>query len=167
MLDYNVQEGGFIANNFYNLKKRGFPVERLTKEMIQQRYPAWYRHLEFREKKKMFYVCSEFFVFFIFFSVRSCSRNVKEWNEGYFNKRGGWAESGRVVVKLAQKALRDGVRLLIGTVRHLIIEILDNKNTQRVKGVLLESGESIYGDFVLVAAGAWTPILLPHLRVHF
>jgi glycine/D-amino acid oxidase-like deaminating enzyme len=90
--------------------------------------------------------------------------NTEIWSEGYFNKRGGWAESGRVVAKLAQKAIQNGVRLLIGTVQQLIIEIVDIKNTQRVKGVLLESGESIYGDFVIVAAGAWTPILLPHLR---
>jgi glycine/D-amino acid oxidase-like deaminating enzyme len=71
-----------------------------------------------------------------------------------------------VVAKLAEKALQIGVRVLIGIMKRLIIEVTDTKGTQRVKGVLLENGETIYGDYVIVAAGAWTPLLLPHLKVN-
>jgi glycine/D-amino acid oxidase-like deaminating enzyme len=80
---------------------------------------------------------------------------------GYFNPQGGWAESGRVVAHLGREAADLGVRLAGNTPVARLRE-----STSRVTGVVTESGETLDADTVVVAAGAWTPALLPSLRVH-
>lgn len=78
--------------------------------------------------------------------------------DGYFNEQGGWAESARVVERLAQQARAAGVRL----VERASLSRLVEKGT-RVTGVALTTGESFAAEVVLVAAGAWTPVLLRYL----
>ena len=78
--------------------------------------------------------------------------------DGYFNEKGGWAESARVVARLAGEARGAGVRLLErASLSHLV------EKGSRVTGVALWTGETLKADVVLVAAGAWTPVLLPYL----
>lgn len=73
--------------------------------------------------------------------------------EGYFNPRAGWAASGKVVARLVEEARCSGV------------EVREGVRIARVtgEGVALEGGGEIRADAVVVAAGAWTPKLLPHL----
>jgi glycine/D-amino acid oxidase-like deaminating enzyme len=78
--------------------------------------------------------------------------------DGYFNPRGGWAESGNVIARLAAQARVDGVAVREGVAFQRLIE-----SGSRVTGVVTAAGEELRADFVLVAAGAWTPTLLPHL----
>jgi glycine/D-amino acid oxidase-like deaminating enzyme len=78
--------------------------------------------------------------------------------DGYFNPRAGWAESGRVVEKLVEEARAAGVEVREGVKLSRLRE-----QGSRVRGVETADGNAIDADLVLVAAGAWTPSLLPHL----
>jgi len=79
--------------------------------------------------------------------------------DGYFNPNAGWAESGRVVDRLTADARAAGVELIEGTPVARLLE-----KGSRTVGVALADGEAVQADIVLVAAGAWTPTLLPHLH---
>ena len=79
--------------------------------------------------------------------------------DGYLSTRGGWAEAERVVTLVAEEARAAGVSLKQGVaVTHLLQE------GSRVVGVVTAGAEEHRADTVVVAAGAWTPTLLPHLR---
>jgi glycine/D-amino acid oxidase-like deaminating enzyme len=78
--------------------------------------------------------------------------------DGYYNPRGGWAESGRVVDRLLEEARREGVAVHEGTAFDCFLT-----EGSRVAGVLSTRGDRFPGDQVVVAAGAWTPYLLPRL----
>ena len=78
--------------------------------------------------------------------------------DGYFNPRGGWAESGKVVARLAAEVRALGVNVHEGAAFGRLLE-----NGSRVVGIVTTDGAEHRADCVLVAAGAWTPTLLPHL----
>lgn len=78
--------------------------------------------------------------------------------DGYYNARGGWAESGRVVERLIRQAEAEGVLLREGVKFERLLE-----EGSRVAGIMSTDGERHHADYVVVAAGAWTPTLLPHL----
>jgi glycine/D-amino acid oxidase-like deaminating enzyme len=78
--------------------------------------------------------------------------------DGYFNPRAGWAESGKVVAHIADEVRAAGVRLTEGTVFHSVID-----RHGRATGVRTTDERIIDADAVLIATGAWTPKVLPHL----
>lgn len=78
--------------------------------------------------------------------------------DGYFNPRGGWAESGRVVARLLEQAQATGVELRQQVAFAQLLE-----QGGRVVGFVAADGTKHPADYVVVAAGAWTPTLLPHL----
>ncbi len=77
--------------------------------------------------------------------------------DGYFNPEGGWAESGRVVSRLAALARARGV------------EVAEDARAVRVEPrvVRLASGESLAADAVVLACGGWVPSLLPEIAASF
>lgn len=78
--------------------------------------------------------------------------------DGYFNPRAGWANSSRVVTRLLQEARGAGVQLCEGkTFAHLLT------SGSHVSGVETTDGERFSTQYVIAAAGAWTPTLFPHL----
>jgi glycine/D-amino acid oxidase-like deaminating enzyme len=85
--------------------------------------------------------------------------NAARYADGYFNPAAGWVESGRVMERLLADAIGDGVTLEAGTGFDRLAE-----SGSRVTGVITKEGETIAADTVLVAAGAWTPVLLPWLE---
>lgn len=85
--------------------------------------------------------------------------NVRLYGDGYFNPKGGYAQSGRVVAALADRARRAGVTFSTGQFVEEI-DVLDG----RVSGVRLANGERLAAEQVVVAAGAWTPMLVPDLQ---
>lgn len=82
--------------------------------------------------------------------------------DGYFNPAGGLAESGRVVGQLIQAAQAAGVQLHAGQTFARFIE-----DGSRVGGVVTREGERFPADHVVMAAGAWTPHLLPWTAAYF
>lgn len=87
---------------------------------------------------------------------------MTQWNpdshsDGYFNPRAGWAESGAVVHQLIAFARAEGVRFQEAGMAELLTD------DRGVCGVLTTGGDHITSDRTLVAAGAWTPSLLPWL----
>jgi len=78
--------------------------------------------------------------------------------DGYFNPRAGWANSSRVVTRLLEEAQKIGVHLREGKA---FARVLDSGS--RVSGVETADGEQFAAEYVIIAAGAWTPTLLPYL----
>ncbi len=88
--------------------------------------------------------------------------NVSLYPQGYLSPRGGWAESGAVVSRLLESGRTEGVHFVQGA----LDEVLSKGS--KVSGVsyraLNGSMNTLSVDRVVVAAGAWTPILLPWLE---
>ena len=88
--------------------------------------------------------------------------NGERYPDGFLDLEAGYAESGRVVATLIQRAKSLGVEL------HQTTKFRDLDETGgRVKGILLENGEKIAADTVVMAVGAWTPYALPFTRNFF
>ncbi len=90
-------------------------------------------------------------------------RRFPEWNAerfpgGYYNRRAGWAESGRAVARILEAARDAGASLETGL---RVSEV--HESAARVAGVRTDDGGDHPADLVVVAAGAWTPSLLPRL----
>jgi sarcosine oxidase / L-pipecolate oxidase len=84
--------------------------------------------------------------------------SLGRYPDGYFNPRAGWVESGKVVGRLAIEARNAGAQLIERTEYGRLLE-----QDARFVGVETKDGRELRADAVLVAAGAWTPALLPHL----
>ncbi len=82
--------------------------------------------------------------------------------DGYFNPRGGWAESGRVVSRLTAAARDEGV-----TVNERASATAVASRGSRATGVVLEGGEIVAADAVVLAAGGWVPTILPEIAPSF
>jgi glycine/D-amino acid oxidase-like deaminating enzyme len=85
--------------------------------------------------------------------------STREYPDGYFNPRAGWAESGRAVAWMLSRARAAGVRIHEG----MRVERLAERGS-RVTGAVAVDGSAFQADAILVAAGAWTPSFLPHLN---
>ncbi|MEY2601927.1 MAG: hypothetical protein QOJ36_1246 [Verrucomicrobiota bacterium] len=77
------------------------------------------------------------------------------FQDGFFDPGAGYVESSRVVATLLEYAKSRGIELRQGKFTAL------NESDDRVEGVVLEGRHRITGDAVVVAAGAWTPYMLP------
>jgi glycine/D-amino acid oxidase-like deaminating enzyme len=88
--------------------------------------------------------------------------NPELFRDGVLEVEAGYAESGRVVATLIERAKSAGVELRESTrCSHL------DEGDDRIKGIVLEDGERIAGDHVVMAVGAWTPYLLPFTKKFF
>jgi glycine/D-amino acid oxidase-like deaminating enzyme len=91
-------------------------------------------------------------------------RRFPAWNadvyvDGFYGPRGGYAESGRFVEEVTKKAVREGVQVYAG---QTAAELLGDQG--RITGVRTRQGEIFQANQTIVAAGAWTHILLPELK---
>jgi glycine/D-amino acid oxidase-like deaminating enzyme len=91
------------------------------------------------------------------------ARRFPAWNadlyiDGFFHVVGGYALSGHSVELLVGKARKAGIIIHEGQTAASLIEEGD-----KVTGVRTQSGQTFSADQVLVAAGAWTPVLIPEL----
>jgi glycine/D-amino acid oxidase-like deaminating enzyme len=78
--------------------------------------------------------------------------NADRYVEGVYNEAGGWVESGKVVAWLARQARAAGVTVDEG--RPAV-------RVARPGGLVTHDGATLAADRVLIAAGAWTPALVP------
>ena len=87
------------------------------------------------------------------------------YRDGYFSPRAGWVESGKVLAQLAAEAAAHGIRLAEGLAFDRLIETDDGVAGIRATDSTRATPRAteLRADAVLVAAGAWTPALLPHL----
>jgi glycine/D-amino acid oxidase-like deaminating enzyme len=88
--------------------------------------------------------------------------NPELFRDGVLEVEAGYAESGRVVAALAKHAKSIGVELRSGS-RFACLD----EGESRVKGIILDNGERIAGNMVVMAVGAWTPYLLPFTKKFF
>jgi glycine/D-amino acid oxidase-like deaminating enzyme len=88
--------------------------------------------------------------------------NPEVYRDGVLEIEAGYAESGRAVGMLIGRAKSVGVELR----EHVKFSHLDQPGN-RVRGIVLDDGQRIAADFVVMAVGAWTPYLLPFARNFF
>lgn len=88
--------------------------------------------------------------------------NGIEYQDGVLEMEAGYAESGRVVATLVDRAQQMGVAVRQGCQFAQLHEA-----SGKIRGVVLADGNLIPGDTVVMATGAWTPYLLPHTRSFF
>jgi len=88
--------------------------------------------------------------------------NPELYLDGVLELEAGYAESGRVVSTLVRRAKSLGIELREG----VRFSQLDDDD-RRVKGIVLDDGQRIAGDIVVMAVGAWTPYLLPFTKRFF
>ena len=78
--------------------------------------------------------------------------------DGFYHRKGGYAESGKVVAALARQARAAGVEVLERTRVAALVE-----EAGRVRGVHAGGGRTLPAAGVVVAAGAWAAALHPAL----
>jgi glycine/D-amino acid oxidase-like deaminating enzyme len=99
--------------------------------------------------------------------VNSTQRRLPAWNlelfqDGVLEVEAGYAESGRAVATLVERAKSLGIELRENSrFSHL------DEGDGRMKGIVLEGGERIPGEIVVMTTGAWTPYLLPFTKKFF
>lgn len=96
-------------------------------------------------------------------TTEEIARRFPAWQDGgyvdgFFHAEAGYAESGRVISALAQRAEAQGVRLHLG---QTVTELLEEG--RRVVGVRMQDGAELRAGQLLVAAGTWTHLLVPEL----
>src|SRR5215470_930704 len=88
--------------------------------------------------------------------------NPELYRDGVLEIEAGYAESGRAVGILIERAKSAGVELY----ERVTFARLDERGN-RVSGIVLDDGDRIAADHVVMAVGAWTPYLLPFTRNFF
>ena len=91
------------------------------------------------------------------------ARRFPLWNseyyvDGYLNPTAGWAEAGEIVAALARDVPEAGVSVVTG---FAAVKLLEDGG--RVTGAAASDGTELRADWVVVAAGVWTTVLLPEL----
>ncbi|KAI8618191.1 FAD dependent oxidoreductase [Chytriomyces sp. MP71] len=85
-----------------------------------------------------------------------------QFPHGYLNKKAGFADSGLIIAHLNNLAKEAGIRYVVGKSEGLFTGYIVANN--RVIGIKTGDGKSHFGDAVLMAAGSWTPSLVPELK---
>ncbi|OLB42160.1 MAG: hypothetical protein AUF68_04045 [Verrucomicrobia bacterium 13_1_20CM_54_28] len=88
--------------------------------------------------------------------------NPELFRDGVLEFEAGYAESGRAVATLIQRAESIGVELR----RSSRFAQLDERD-HRIEGIILDNGERIAADRIVMAVGAWSPYLLPFTKKFF
>ena len=81
-----------------------------------------------------------------------------DYADGFYHAKGGYAESGQVVARLVERARRLGVEIIGGRRFARLLE-----RGSRATGIITIDGQAWLANQVIVAAGAWSGSLLPHL----
>ena len=87
--------------------------------------------------------------------------NPEIYKDGYVSLLAGWVESGRVVGMLQEEAEEVwGVTFHTVGVKKLMLR----PDGKKVYGVLLDDGQPVLGDAVMVATGSWVQDLVPGME---
>ena len=85
--------------------------------------------------------------------------NAGKYRDGFYFGQGGFAESGKVVEKLAAEAREIGVEVLEGVAYARWTE-----RESKVEGIEATGGRKLKADHVVLAAGAWMHLHHPALQ---
>src|SRR5215813_7958108 len=85
--------------------------------------------------------------------------NPELYRDGVLEIEAGYAESGRAVGMLIERAKSVGVEL-----REQVKFLRLDERGNRVNGIVLDGGQQIAADLVVMTVGAWTPYLLPFTK---
>jgi glycine/D-amino acid oxidase-like deaminating enzyme len=85
--------------------------------------------------------------------------NAERYPDGFLDLEAGYAESGRAVATLVERAKSLGVELREGC---QFSEL--SQTNGHVSGIVLQDRQVLAGDVVVMAVGAWTPYLLPFTK---
>src|SRR6476659_7581987 len=77
--------------------------------------------------------------------------NPELYSDGVFEVQAGYAESGRTVAMLIERAKSAGVEL-----RERVMFSRLNERGNRLEGIVLDDGQQVAADCVVMAVGAWT-----------
>jgi glycine/D-amino acid oxidase-like deaminating enzyme len=91
------------------------------------------------------------------------ARRFPRWNseyyvDGYFSPTAGWAEASEIIASLVKDVAEAGVLVVTGFKAARLLQDGD-----RVSGAAASDGAELRADWVVVAAGVWTTVLLPEL----
>ena len=81
---------------------------------------------------------------------------------GYLNTRGGWGNSGLASEYLASRLAEMGVEIITGE-KGTFTGLIMSQDGTRVGGVKTADGSEHFGAKTVIAAGSWTPSLIPEL----
>ncbi|KAF1936163.1 fructosyl amino acid oxidase [Clathrospora elynae] len=80
----------------------------------------------------------------------------KDFGIGYYNPEAGWCDAESATTSFTKVALGVGVKRVTGEVQELILD----SECSRLAGVRLLDGRVLKADKIVLAAGAWTSVLL-------
>ncbi|GAA6038789.1 hypothetical protein JCM8097_002891 [Rhodosporidiobolus ruineniae] len=89
-----------------------------------------------------------------------------EGDEAYINYVGGWAATRAVIVHLINQARHQGVKIVHGEGASLLTSSSPSSAKPVVKGIRLTDGRTLEADVTVIAAGSWTPKILPELSTN-
>lgn len=79
---------------------------------------------------------------------------------GYKNPSSGWADARMAIALLRIECIEQGVSFICGKKGTVATFKLEDK-TNKIVAALTESGYQIQGDYFILSAGAWSPMLAP------
>lgn len=82
--------------------------------------------------------------------------DTSAFGRAYFNPDAGWVDAEKATARFMETAVNKGVRRVVGDVVELSVDI----STGRVRGVKTRDGRLWTADKIVLAAGAWTNLLL-------
>src|SRR5437660_2389301 len=88
--------------------------------------------------------------------------NPELYRDGVFEIEAGYAESGRAVAMLIERAKSAGVEF-----RERVRFSHLHERGRHLSGIVLDDGQRIGGDIIVMAVGAWTPYVLPFTKDFF
>ncbi|OJD40379.1 fructosyl amino acid oxidase [Diplodia corticola] len=84
------------------------------------------------------------------------------WNACVWNPAAGWADSGKALGRMAEAAAGMGVRFVQGGAGRMVALVVEEGEGGRrvVRGVVAEDGSTHLAERVVLAAGAWSGVLV-------
>ncbi|XP_014555250.1 hypothetical protein COCVIDRAFT_27871 [Bipolaris victoriae FI3] len=79
---------------------------------------------------------------------------------GYCNSSSGWADAQKAIALLRNECIEGGVSFICGK-KGTIANFKVDEKTSRIIAAQTESGNEIQGDYFILSAGAWSPMLAP------
>ena len=132
--DGDIDAGGYEHDSMEQFRVRARPVRRLGPGTPTQAIPAW------------------------------AAGDVSPYTDGYLQPNAGYANARATVEFMAHTARELGVTFCVGETAGACVGYVPGTSPGSVAGIVTADGRQHAADKVLVAAGPWSPTLVPELR---